>query len=697
MEELKKLLLQTDDEYLTGLSNKGTVKRAYKDLEQEEPEAVWEEEGAEVRLKEAVCRIRVPLGSSVCSCPSRSVCRHLIAAILYLKRELAEGEGTVRETDQETAEEKISEKQMEEGEDPAAILEQELLAIPLEKLRKACRSKGYRVFLEHMEAGELPKLESGSVITVRLPWDGTVVKLLSPLAYASCTCHSRELCTHKAQAVLIFQLQKGAVSPEQLKAGNEGGGEWDLEELSQAAQAMKEGIRIQLLTGLSRLSPEASESMERLAVISHGAGLPSFESEFRSAAFEYRRYFERSAAFHEEILLGRLLALYRKACLLEQTREADELGALAGSFRETYHPAPRLHLTAIGERSFTSKNGYQGETYYFLETDQRRFYTWTDARPTFYEGVRRRPAGNQELSQAPWGLNVSRARMMELEFYLTQAKATKDGRLSVSQETKSEIAGQRQLGKKEIREMIVWDYRELLEKLASGDHEPLVLAGAVSCREGSFDPVGQRFSMEICDRNGRSLSVAVTYSREEKFIIHALERLSARLKKQEQRGMVFFGIPYLEKGRLCLYPIEYFGAEMFRQGTEKPWEDTSWKEEAQEGEFGKLKQESVRVLEDFLLEIRRTLADLFQSGLKSAGEEILSRLSELCEESGELGLHGAKKELTLLYESLEGRRHQIRPDFGPGIAAWARLSEYLEICLKKTALDQAMIGLGTVS
>ena len=35
MEELKRLLGQTDDEYFIGLSNKGIVKRAYKDLEQE--------------------------------------------------------------------------------------------------------------------------------------------------------------------------------------------------------------------------------------------------------------------------------------------------------------------------------------------------------------------------------------------------------------------------------------------------------------------------------------------------------------------------------------------------------------------------------------------------------------------------------------------------------------------------------------
>lgn len=63
MEELKKLLLQADDEYLTGLSNRGTVKRGYKDLEQETPEAVWSEEEAQVTWKEASCQIRVLLGA----------------------------------------------------------------------------------------------------------------------------------------------------------------------------------------------------------------------------------------------------------------------------------------------------------------------------------------------------------------------------------------------------------------------------------------------------------------------------------------------------------------------------------------------------------------------------------------------------------------------------------------------------------
>ena len=87
MDELKTQLKQADDAYLAGLSNKGTVKRAHKDLEQETPEVLWDESGNEVQVtfKEAACRIRAPLGSSTCSCPSRSICRHVTAAILWVR------------------------------------------------------------------------------------------------------------------------------------------------------------------------------------------------------------------------------------------------------------------------------------------------------------------------------------------------------------------------------------------------------------------------------------------------------------------------------------------------------------------------------------------------------------------------------------------------------------------------------------
>ncbi len=721
MEELKRLILQADDEYLSGLSNKGTVKRAVKDLEEEEPEVVWKDGEAEVAFKGAACRIRVPLGESSCSCPSRSICRHRIAAILYLRRALA-GQQESGETPQEDetgqtegraenrAEDKAKDKvkgkaeNTAEGEELREALKEELLAVPLERLTRACGVRAYRAFVTQLEAGRQPVMEQGSTITVRFPWDDTVVKLLHPLEYSACSCHSRGLCAHKAQAILAFQLETGAVTWEKLRAGTEKESEWDFEALCGAARTIKEEIGLQLKTGLSRLSPDAGETMERLAVISHGAGLADFETAFRSAASEYDQYFGRRAAFREERLMRRLLSLYRLACRLEQAKEADEVSALAGVFREEYLPAPRLHLTAVGLRHFHSKSGYEGDRYYFLETEQKRWYTWTDARPTYYEAVRRRPAQSAQNSQAPWGLNCSREKMMELEFYLIQARATQEGRLSVSRDTGSEIVGKRDLEREEIRHMIVRDYRRLLNEELLAQEEPLALVEAVSCGEAGFDSVRQRLCMELRDRGGRRLQVSVTYSKEERLTIQALERLGRQRQEKgegNQKGgpLLFFGIPFVEEGQLCLYPIEIFrlpetekeeAGSLAADGTGRA--GGCAKESGKESEPF-VSREAVKALEELLQRIRRALADLFQSGLYSVQEGTSRELLQLEKESEEMGLHRAGEELARLNGQLDAGRHQVRTDMEPVILSWDRLMQYVEIGLRRTALDQAMASM----
>lgn len=362
--------------------------------------------------------------------------------------ETGQTEGRAENKTKDKAENKAEDKTQDkaEGEELRAALKEELLAVPLERLTRACGVRAYRAFVTQLEAGRRPVMEQGSTITVRFPWDDTVVKLLHPLEYSACSCHSRGLCAHKAQAILAFQLEAGAVTWEKLRAGTEKEAEWDFEVLCGAARTIKEEIGLQLKTGLSRLSPDAGETMERLAVISHGAGLDDFETAFRSAASEYDQYFWQAGGLSGgETDETASVSLPPGLPRLEQAKEADEVSALAGVFREEYLPAPRLHLTAVGLRHFHSKSGYEGDRYYFLETEQKRWYTWTDARPTYYEGVRRRPVESAQNSQAPWGLNCSREKMMELEFYLIQARATQEGRLSVSRDTGSEIVGKRDL------------------------------------------------------------------------------------------------------------------------------------------------------------------------------------------------------------------------------------------------------------
>ena len=711
MESLKHLLVQADDGYLEGLSNRGTVKRAYKDLEQEQPEVVWDEETGEAQAAfgDTVCHIRAPLGESTCSCPSRSVCRHIVAAILYLRQgliaeEYPPSQASAVETSAAAAPAGETSAAAPVAEAPAAEapaaglvpseLRQALLAVPLSRIKNACGDKAGREFAGRIEAGERPVIEAGSTVTVTFPWDGRTVHLLYPLEYSACSCHSRKFCAHKALAVLAFQLEDKAVSIQAFKSQIEEAEDWDQAAVSQALCSLKEGIGLQLSTGLSRLSPEAAESMERLAVISHGAGLAAFESGCRRAASQYRQYFSRAAAFREEELLEELLSLYRRAECLAREEGAKGRRALAGSFRDAYYPVPALHLTAIGSRSFKSKAGYEGEKYYFLETEQKKWYAWIDARPTFYEGVRRRPAGRGGREQAPWGLSCSRERMMELELVLTGAKAAADGRISVSKDTKSEVIGTRRLSRPEVQAMIFQDYRRLLDWLRGfrqeeGGGGPLALVGADFVSQGHFDTVRQRFSMELFDREGRRLLAAVRYSPEEKLTIQALERLAGRLEKQGKGSAVFFGIPYLEEGQLCLYPIEYFDS-MEPADRQEAAADQPGKAAALENTPP---AEAVKETADLLGEVRRALADLFQSGLSSAPEELAKRFGRLGEACGDLGLHGAEDGLGRMAGLLEEKRHRFKMDRDPVILLWADLAAYVRKGLKETDFDLAAAGI----
>lgn len=667
METLKAAIGKVDDDYLTGLCNKGTVKRAYKDLEQENPTLVWQGEEAQVALKEETCVIRMPLGESGCSCPSRSICRHIVTAILWMKKELAE-------------EEAHTQKQVFN----------ELLNLPTERMKRACGSR-YRQLLAHMRTEGLPTIEESSIVLVTLPWENISVKLLEPFAYSTCGCHSKELCVHKAQAVLAYQVKKGRITLEELESLAEAETVPSLDEklIKQVCSTICESLCGQMCIGLSRQSPEISESMERLAVIAHRAGLPDLESGLRECSAYYEQYFSRSAAFRNEVLLQKILALFRKAQALAQTEDQEKIRKLAGTFRDTYEPAGNLHLVGMGSRFFSSKSGYEGEIYYFLEVEKREWFTWTDARPVFYEGSRiKRPAGS-ENALAPWELNCSREQLESLEFLLRNAKTAPGGRLSVSQETKGEILGSRKPEMEEVAQMIVWDYEKLLAHCfenSVGRREKLALAGAVRWDETSFDTVRQRFSWRMYDRDGRQLFISLKYTKEERLLINLLERLEQRLRRRQQESIVCFGSPYIdEDGRLCLYPIEFF----FREG--------GLQEENPAGtDIIGNKVSSAEViypLEQYCKEALRQLSDLFVSGLDSLQEETLHTLKNFAKEGESLGLHQAGAGFAAIGDSLQSRRHRMEFAPEPVLAAIGKLEAYLRACEKKISYDRAVLSM----
>ena len=368
---LRAALLEADDEYLTGLSNKGTLNRGRKDLQALSPSAQAQGEELLVTLGAETCTLRVPLGDSACTCPARGVCRHLVSAILWVKTQLgqetaptaaespaapsaAEGssapsagsEAPVQEAPAEPKAHPSTEPEVPAREAPAAKEEPPraslrdftpLLDYPFEALRRAMGAKRLSRLAARLQEEGLPPMEEGSVVTVRLPWEPAVVRLLIPLEHSSCSCHSRELCPHKAEAILLYQIAKGRLEPGELTAQEEE--VWDAQALRGVTDAVCGAVAAQLRTGVSRLPPSAEGSMERLAAMAHSARLPELERSLRTAASMLGRYFSRSAAYRDEALLSVLADVFDRAQRLHAASEG-ELAVLAGSFPVSY-----THLT----------------------------------------------------------------------------------------------------------------------------------------------------------------------------------------------------------------------------------------------------------------------------------------------------------------------------------------------------------------
>lgn len=879
MDEWRERLAGIDDDYLIGISNKGIVKRAYKDMEEgrlmEEGPSVEEENSMEgaaagigalgeevvVKVGAETVTVRFPLGESKCTCPSRSICRHVVHGILIL-RERCLGGGTdsagqdaqdlsaagtangqdARDADdggspvlcgpeaaqnpegslvqeaaqrpesssaqeavqnpkgspvQETAQRpegspvrKAAQKPegspvQEAAQNPKSSPSQEATqesepipdsgivpgrggstnqnqnndinvvnknrhspawkeidAYPFDKLQKALGSRYFQAFVNQAAGGIRPVIQESSVVTVHLPEQGMTVKLLSPLEYSTCTCHKKELCRHKAAAILWCQMETGVLTREALRAETADTPVYDLEEVRDAAGQMERFLEELLGTGLSRVSPDVPDYLERLAIISHNARLSRFEGYFRALADSYGRYFARKAAFRTEDLMEQLTRLCRRVQLLGQATGQMEgqaagqeaVGKLAGEFRAGYLPVGNLDLIGIAMEHFRSQTGYEGETVYFLEEKTKQWYTYTNARPVFYDESKKKGAWRNRQAGAPWGLNISFENLLKVRIHLNGAKCDSRNRLSSSQETKGEVTGEAGLHVSDITKWYYQDFGALFreqiwkqqrtwlaeegEPDSPGDTrqedaggkgvEPLFVQPK-SCARAEFSQTEQRLTLPLYDAAGRELLVEVAYSKEEAGTIRYLERISGK------KPPCFLGKVYLRAGRLRMYPVDLLeieapdgeavpGGGMPTEGGSTPAEATATEHRsAGENESAVAEQtasgtaeskESTAaistdhkpkflVMEDMAAEILSLMADLCQSGFSTVHDSTLKGLQKSAALTAQYGMEYLSGLLAALEQNLAANRHRIAQENGPLAGIYTEISEYLYLMEQK--------------
>lgn len=579
MTDWKKELAEIDDEYLTGLTNKGIMKRAYKDKETASVKITETAEEAVLQVDNETVTLCIPLGQSKCTCPSRSICRHIILGILVLKESVcsdnhtsigtqfidAPEDNAVTESSDslppkqngiiDLSDETLSEQHNTvELFDSSSIQERlwnEILSYPEKNLSKVMGTRHLTSFLDKAGKNLCPEIEESSVFTIQLPGQDTTVKLLSPLEYSSCTCHKKDLCIHKAEAILWCKLKAGRLSLKDLDESRKKEISVDPEQVKNAASQMKDYLEELMATGLSRVSPDVTDSLERFAIISHNAGLADLERAFRTLGTLYQSYLSRQASFLTADLMKKLAKLYSRVNIFLETEDAACLAKEAGTFHADYLPAGNLNLAGITMEHFEDAAGYEGETVYFLETDSNRWYTYTTARPVFYD--QRKKWGKPQKAEAPWGLTCSLENLIMLQIHLDNAKCDERRRLSSSKETKGEITGNFQPDPEGIPGWYYEDFGKLFSERITEQNvrgQDLVLIQPAFCERAVFSKTDQTLSMTLYDRKKREIILELAYSKEEAKNIRYLERI------REDEPPCFIGKIYLRDGRIRLIPVD---------------------------------------------------------------------------------------------------------------------------------------------
>jgi len=362
---LRAALAAFDDAALATLANPGLVRRAHRDVEEGKARLVSAGAGqASVEADGQLVTLdaRGPRAAD-CACRSVAVCRHRIAAVLFL-RELEDAP---------------------EDSEAVSAPEEIVLALDIAALERWSGKAGWRAALELVEtAGQVES--SSNAISVAFADLDDSVRILRGQGFdgiVSKAAKARARAYHAA-AVLAARRHFGATLPELAEEDAAPAAvEIDAAFLERVAASLGEVATL----GFNLAPLPLEESLFELSVSSRADMLPRLSTMLRAIAAQLRLRRQRAIAFDPDRMLelaATAFALTRALAGGDPDRRAD----LAGKVRRDFAPAAPLDLIGCGGERWRTDTGARGVTAWFVEPATGRWLSTTLARgagqdPTF--------------------------------------------------------------------------------------------------------------------------------------------------------------------------------------------------------------------------------------------------------------------------------------------------------------------------
>lgn len=553
-----------DDAFLADMANLGLLKRAKRELDEAAIRVEFNSDGFLAVFADGTeVGIEGKLDAYRCSCPSRSICKHVLMALMQARQDLLQKDSAA------SADDAAEHRQEAETESSPADAFQWLLHLDEAQLSKLFGKKTYSEVVFRVAKGATAKLEEGALLSVQLNSSVHQVRFLprSDMSSSVCSCRAAS-CAHRLEAAMLYINAK------------KGGMQFALPEATlhlpaEIPQALEAFLLDILGTGLARLPAGTALKSNQYATLCHGAGLARFERSFKNIAGELELQESRHASFNKQSLLGQLCLLTLQNHALKAATPL-QLMEIAGSFRQRYEDLNRLRLIALGTYPIYTRSGFCLVSCLFFSPELAEVLSWSPGRPidTEQEASRSLHAILQAALPAD-SLGASHvAKFLNSQATLRGARLSGNRRLSIPQSTVIVVGESARWTDPDLQPLLLADAAAIPALFQSDDDADssfssferiLPIAGF---GESRFDNIHQRYLLEIRDRSGRTLLAQVPTSPIHQETIRNLEKLShqqdipqaltigIRISRQERRFQITPIAAWWEQG------LQHLGIEL---------------------------------------------------------------------------------------------------------------------------------------
>jgi len=502
--EIKPFLPFINEEFIVSISNKGIYKRSVKDLEKAKENILLSIKDAgtiEVKIEDATVELNVNVQNSKCTCPSSSICKHIVMALLYLK-EFYDSNQSIEEEIKEDEKEKIDE----------TIFYEELKKLTGEKILEIVGKKIYNSVINSIFIRNEAVFEYGDMLTVTIASQN--VKVYFPkeksIENAMCSCKEKGICSHKAYALISYLIKEGKIT--------EADTEYDKIEIGEKEREIIENLHAFIGSmfdrGISGLTGNEISQAEKFYIQTYGIKLFAAADELKNLSSELGFYFSKNISFSNKRLMHILCSVYNRTSALLIIEDNRKKLMLAGQRQEEKFNLDNIELVGLGASGGITKRNDLLITAYFYCKDIKNILSMSTLRP--YEN-------SSQLSTLynmgqVWSNELSFKDVSVSKMVLKDAKLS-TGKVSSAKSTICNIKGK--TTEEDIHELVISDYSIIVDELRKHKFryfEPysatknIFLIKVEEIKNIEYDKIEQKLKFDSLDLNGNTIIFDIKYN-----------------------------------------------------------------------------------------------------------------------------------------------------------------------------------------